>query len=66
MLAVILSACLASDPAVCRDFKIPLSVQVDPGRCLMDAPPYFAQWATEHPMWTIKRWRCAAVTEDDI
>ena len=30
MLAIILSACMANDPGVCKDYKIPLSVDIDP------------------------------------
>ncbi|MBR2536059.1 MAG: hypothetical protein IKE66_08320 [Hyphomicrobium sp.] len=66
MLAIILSACLANDPGVCKDYKIPLSSDVDPTRCAMHAPPYFAQWNEDHPGWTIKKWRCTAASEDNI
>jgi hypothetical protein len=66
MLAIVLSACLANQPAVCRDYKIPLSEGVDPMRCAADAPPYFAQWCEEHPGWKVTRWRCASGNEHDI
>jgi len=58
MLSIILSACLVSDPQQCRDFKIPLDVNMDAQHCTMAAPPYFAKWAEEHPQWQIKRWKC--------
>jgi hypothetical protein len=38
---------------------------MDASQCAMYAPPFFAQWADEHPDWTIKRWKCQAATEDD-
>ena len=66
MLAIVLSACLANDPGVCKDYRIALDVDVDPARCTADAPPYFAAWAEEHPGWTIKRWRCTTASENDI
>lgn len=66
MLAIILSACMMNEPNVCKDYKIPLSTDVDLGRCAMDAPPYFAQWADEHPGWQIKRWRCTSADEEKI
>jgi hypothetical protein len=66
MIAIILSACMANQPAVCRDYRIPLHANADPTHCAAHAPPYFAQWSNEHPGWQIKRWRCAATSENDI
>ena len=66
MLAVILSACMVNTPTVCRDYKLPVSAYIDPMRCAMDAPPYFARWSEEHPGWEIKRWRCTRADQDDI
>ncbi len=67
MIAIILSACMANDPNVCKDYKIPLSDQVsDINSCAMDAPPHFAQWSEEHPGWQIKRWRCTSGNEEKI
>ena len=57
---------MANDPGVCKDYRIPLSSDVDPSRCAMQAPPYFAQWNEEHPGWTIKKWRCTTSSENDI
>jgi hypothetical protein len=65
MLSIILSACLIADPKQCRDFKIPLDVSMDVVQCSMAAPPYFAQWAEEHPQWQIRRWKCQPDTLND-
>lgn len=66
MLAIILSACMANDPSVCKDYKIPLASDLDIGRCALYAPPHFAKWAEEHPGWSIRRWRCTSGSSDDI
>lgn len=66
MYAIILSACLTNQPAVCRDYKISIDAAIDQMHCMMDAPPYFAEWTAKHPGWQIKRWRCGATSEDDI
>jgi len=66
MLAIILSACLATDPNVCKDYKISLDANTDPTTCVMDAPPYFAKSTEEHPAWRIKRWRCTSASEESI
>jgi hypothetical protein len=65
MLALVLSACLVSDPAQCRDHKVPLDNAVDPTRCVMFAPPFVAKWADEHPGWEIKKFECRPTTEND-
>lgn len=66
MLAIILSACMASNPGVCKDYKISLDPSIDPASCMVNAPPYFAEWAESHPGWTITKWRCRTAAEDDI
>jgi hypothetical protein len=66
MIAVILSACLVADPAVCRTFRIPLSQGWDTKTCAMNAQPYFGQWSNEHPGWKIVKWRCATGDREEI
>jgi len=66
MLSIILSACLVANPQECRDFKIPLDTSADTLHCAMAAPPYFAQWADEHPAWQIRRWKCQPTSQNDI
>jgi len=67
MIAIIISACLLSDPGVCRDQTIPLSSEYASAvRCMMTAPPHVAQWSEEHPEWRIVRWRCGPSNRQDI
>jgi hypothetical protein len=66
MIAIIISACLTAQPTVCKDHKVPLNGEMDLKQCTMYAPPYFAQWAEEHPAWTIKRWKCQPASLNDI
>ncbi len=66
MIAIIISACLANDPSVCKDYRIPLASGLDAQHCAMYAPPHFARWAEEHPGWKITRWRCSSTSSDDI
>lgn len=66
MLSIILSACLISDPNVCKDYKIPLSNDIDPTTCALYAPPHFAEWADRHPGWQIKKWQCTSGDSNDI
>jgi hypothetical protein len=66
MIAIVISACLVSDPGVCRDYRIPLAIGIDAKHCLRDAPPHFAPWAESHPGWRIARWRCASGDVEDL
>jgi hypothetical protein len=66
MIAIVISACLVGDPNVCKDYRIPLALNVDSRHCMMDAPPHFARWAESHPGWRIVRWRCAAAGAQDL
>lgn len=66
MIAIVLSACMASDPNVCKDFRVPIDGGWDAMACAANAPPYFAKWAEEHPGWNIVRWKCQPTSSDDI
>jgi hypothetical protein len=66
MIALIISACMVNDPSVCKDYRIPLSVDIDANSCVMFAPPHFGQWGEEHPNWRIVRWRCASGDEKNL
>ncbi len=66
MIAIVISACLVGDPAVCKDDRIPLALNVNPRNCLSDAQPHFANWAASHPGWRIVRWRCASADAQDL
>jgi hypothetical protein len=66
MIAIVISACLVGDPGVCKDYRIPLSYNIDPNRCAMDAQPHFADWVEHHPGWRIVRWRCTTGDVEDL
>jgi hypothetical protein len=66
MMTIVLSACLIAHPGQCKDFRVPIDVDMDPGRCTMVAPPYFAKWTDEHPAWRVMRWKCLPANQNDI
>jgi hypothetical protein len=66
MLAIIVSACLVTDPAACKDYKIPLDSSIDPTRCVMHSPPHVAKWAEEHPNLVVTKFQCRPTNENDI
>ncbi|MEP9378535.1 hypothetical protein ABLE91_17600 [Aquabacter sp. CN5-332] len=66
MLAIVISVCLISNPAICRNERIPLLIHSSLTQCAMNAVPYVAQWNGEHPDWRVVRWRCSGADEKDI
>jgi hypothetical protein len=60
VISIIISACLISNPGVCRDHQVPLAADVDAKRCLFEAQPHLPRWAAKNPKWEIRSWRCAA------
>ena len=66
MLSILISACLTTDPNVCKTYRVPLADGLDTSQCALYAPPHFAAWAEEHPGWQIKRWRCTTRSDDEI
>jgi len=37
MMAIVISACLVSDPGVCKDYRIPLASGIDATHCMAEA-----------------------------
>lgn len=66
MIAIVISACLISNPNVCKDYRVPLAAHVDAKGCLFQAQPHLPRWAEQHPNWAIKSWRCAAADYQDL
>ena len=49
MIAIVISACLISNPNVCKDYRVPLAAHVDAKGCLFQAQPHLPKWAEQHP-----------------
>lgn len=61
---LVIVACVTNQPAECRNWPVTF---MEPGltarRCIMGAQPFMAEWAGEHPNWTIKKWWCTTLQE---
>ena len=55
MIAIMLSTCLVSNPAVCREQTIPLSSEISAIQCIKFAGLHVAQWSEERPRWRVVR-----------
>jgi hypothetical protein len=56
---LILLACTMASPSTCHEYHLLFQTAGSLRGCVMQAQPYLAQWAGEHPSLQIIRWRCA-------
>jgi hypothetical protein len=56
---LILMACALANPSACRERHLLFQTAGSLRGCTMQAQPYLAQWAGEHPGFRIASWRCA-------
>jgi hypothetical protein len=64
VLACMLAAPGAADPGTaspgtCHEYHVLFQTAGSLESCMMQAQPYLAQWAGEHPAFRVMRWRCA-------
>lgn len=57
-IAIILTVCLQSNAASCREERIEFSGS--PMSCVIQAQPIVAEWGGDHPDWTVKSYTCRA------
>lgn len=65
MIELILTVCLAASMGSCEEKRLPFESQESLMQCMLQAPPYIANWADEHPARRVTRWRCAFPGDDD-
>lgn len=58
MIDLILTVCMVSNPASCKEERLAYQSRGSLAQCMMLSTPYVAAWAGDHPQWTIKSWRC--------
>ena len=59
MLVLIMTVCSLSSPERCDEARMQFTADETIMQCMMQAPPYIAQWAGEHPNSLVRKWRCA-------
>ena len=65
MLVLIMTVCSLSSPDRCGEARMQFTADETIMQCMMQAPPYIAQWADQHPNTLITRWRCAYPERED-
>lgn len=59
LIELVLTVCAIAHPAVCEEQHLQFASAGSLTQCAMAAPPYIAQWISDHPKWTAVRWHCA-------
>ena len=65
LMDLIVLACSLNNPNACQEHHLVFQMAGSLRSCAMEAPPYLAQWAGEHPNERIARWRCAWPDRED-
>lgn len=66
MIELILTVCALTAPGQCDEQRLQFASEESLMQCMMQAPPYIAQWADQHPATRITRWRCAFPGDEKI
>ncbi|PZQ14388.1 MAG: hypothetical protein DI565_13325 [Ancylobacter novellus] len=56
MFTLVLTVCLQAEPSRCKDERIDFSGSSM--ACLVQGAPIIAEWGSDHPEWTVKKWTC--------
>jgi hypothetical protein len=59
MIELILTVCAVTAPGQCDEQRLQFAAEESLMQCMMQAPPYIAQWTDQHPATRVTRWRCA-------
>ena len=66
MIELILTVCALSAPTQCDEQKVEFASQESAMQCMVQAPPYIAEWSSQHPAERVTRWRCAYPGDEKI
>ena len=65
MIELVLTVCALAQPNTCVDEHMLFDSDNTLRQCMMSAPPFIAKWGTEHPEWTVQRWKCQYPKRDE-
>jgi hypothetical protein len=66
MIELILTVCALTAPSQCDERRLQFVAQESLMQCMMQAPPYIAQWSDDHPSERVTRWTCAYPGDEKI
>ena len=60
MIELIVSVCMISDPAHCKDVRLNFAEQnVSARECMFNGQIEIAKWSETHPDWQVAKWQCS-------
>lgn len=65
LIELIVTVCAIASPSNCEEAHLQFDWSGSPQQCAMAAPPYIAQWISEHPKWNAVKWRCEYPGKND-
>jgi hypothetical protein len=65
MILIVMMVCKLAQPEMCEQQHIQFAFQGSLQQCTFTAQLYIAQWAGEHPQWTVKNFHCEYPHSDD-
>jgi len=64
MIELVISVCLISDPANCKDVNFTYMAEAaTPNQCMLHGQSEIARWQEGHPDWRISRWKCGPLRQ---
>lgn len=59
MIELVFAVCMIDQPSRCKDVHLNFEAgNVTPRACMTNGQFAIAEWAGEHPNWTIQKWSC--------
>jgi hypothetical protein len=65
MVDLVIMVCAVADPTACTEKHMLFESHGSLQQCMMEAPPYLAQWVDAHPDVKVTRWHCAWPERED-
>jgi hypothetical protein len=62
LVELIILACLLKEPQHCEEFHVPFMVEMNVFQCLWQSTIHAAEWASEHPGWSVRKVSCGQPT----
>jgi hypothetical protein len=62
---LIILACTLASPGTCHEYHMMVQSAGSLRTCVMQAQPYLAQWAGDHPTLRVARWHCEWPSQED-
>lgn len=60
MIELVFIICFKTAPDACEERSLIYEAHPSPTYCMVEAQPHLAEWAAQHPAYTVRHWKCLA------